>query len=135
MMFSKIDFGKGIGPLKHHADAAADLRYVLVENVLAVQRDLALDAGIAQRLVDPVQIAQKGGLAAARRPDQRRDLVCREFQRNVVQRLESSVVEIHIRGAHLGRRLPSSPEVSQCWSDVIGVGLGWVDLLYRLQIH
>ena len=77
--------GKRIGPLEHHADAAADLRHVLVENVLAVERDLAFDPGIAQGFVDAVQIAQKSGFAAARGPDQRGDFVGGELERDIVQ--------------------------------------------------
>ena len=61
----------------------------VLENVLAVERDLAFEPRVAQRFVDAVQIAQEGGFAAAGRPDQRGDFVCREIERDVVQRLES----------------------------------------------
>ncbi len=54
--------------------------HIHVENVLAIERDLAFQPGVAQRFVDPVQGAQKRGLAAARRADQRGDLGWSEVQ-------------------------------------------------------
>ena len=41
----------------------------------AVQQHLALDARAGDGVVHPVEAAQEGGLAAARRPDQRGDLL------------------------------------------------------------
>ena len=63
--------------LEHHPDAPADLDGVdlAVVEVDAVVGDRALDPGPLDEVVHPVEAAQHRGLAAARGPDERGDLV------------------------------------------------------------
>jgi hypothetical protein len=78
-MFSKMDFGKGIGLLEHHPDAHAHLDRVhrLGQHVHAVRLQARSRPVTVARVevVHAVEAAQEGRLAAARGPDQRRDLV------------------------------------------------------------
>src|SRR6185312_1942259 len=85
---------KWIRALEHHTNAPPDFGYIHVENVLAVERNFTFEPRVAESLVDPVQIAQKGGLTAARRPDERRDFVSGELEVDVMQRMKLAVVEI-----------------------------------------
>ena len=64
-----------VGALEDHADLLAHLDQldVGVVDVLAQHLDRALDAHVAEPLVDAVDAAQQSGLAAARRADQRGD--------------------------------------------------------------
>ena len=89
--------GERIGPLKHHAHAAAQLGDVQLQHVLAVQQHLAFVARALDGLVDAVQRAQEGGLAAAGRADQRGDALLGNFQADIVQRLKGAVEEVQIR--------------------------------------
>ena len=82
-----------------------------LQDVLAVQHDLALGALAGIEGVHAVQRAQQGGLAAARRADQRGDaLFARTAIETALQRLGLAVeevevldVELHLSGAiHVG---------------------------------
>src|SRR5260370_41544136 len=55
--------GERIGALKNHADAAAVRSNVLRKNVLAIEKNFALEAGAALRLVDAVEGGSEGGHA------------------------------------------------------------------------
>ena len=74
--------------LEDHADPAADGDGVdagAVE-VLAVVQDLALDAGTGNHVVHPVQAADKGALAAAGGPDERRHVIAVDLESHVFHR-------------------------------------------------
>ena len=79
-----------VGPLENHAHGLAQLdeRDVGVVDVLAQDLDLARGFDVAVALVDAVEAAQQGGLAAARRADQRGDQTLPDVEDDVVQRLE-----------------------------------------------
>ena len=65
-------------------------------DVLAVEQDLALDAGAGDELVHAVQRAQERRLAAARGADQRRHLVRLDRDVDVLDRVEGAVVEVQV---------------------------------------
>src|SRR5258707_12017146 len=50
----KDGLGKRVGALENHADAAAMGSYVLGKNVLAIEKDFALEAGVSHGLVHAV---------------------------------------------------------------------------------
>ena len=93
-----------VGLLEDHADARAQLDHVdaRVVDVLAVEPDLAGDATDRDRVVHPVDAAQEGRLAAARRADQRGDLALGNVERHAVDRLLLSVEDVDAAGPHLG---------------------------------
>ena len=66
--------------LEHHADPGAQRGEIDAgaQDILAVEHDLALGALAGIEVVDAVHRAQQGRLAAARRADQRGDLVARD---------------------------------------------------------
>src|SRR5690606_39486459 len=85
--------------LEHHPDLAAQAveGVARVEDVLAVQQDLA--AGLQPRIqrVDAVEHAQQGGLAAARGTDQGRDALLGDLEVDALERVEVAVVEVQDR--------------------------------------
>src|SRR3546814_4641798 len=83
---------------------SSDLRVLRVEDVLAVQQDRAGCDLLRIQRVDTVEHAQQGGLAAARGPDQRGDLLLRDLEVDALERVEPVVVEIEPAGRQLGRR-------------------------------
>src|SRR5205823_3151523 len=74
------------------------------ENALAVQENVAFQACVSKRLMNAVQDSEEGGFPAARRSDQGRNLIRKEVERNIVQRLKIAIEEIYIGRLHLGRR-------------------------------
>ncbi len=93
-------FGERIGALEDHADAAAELSNVLGEDVLAVEQDFALEAGIADGFVHAVERAQESGFAAAGRADERGDFVCGDAQVDIEEGLLAAVPEIDLGDGH-----------------------------------
>ena len=90
--------GKRVRLLEHHPDAPAqpddvDARRV---DVLAVDLDVSLDARARDDVVHPVERAQERALAAARRPDERRDQVRRDVDRDCLERPLGAVVEVQV---------------------------------------
>jgi hypothetical protein len=57
--------GKRIGTLEDHAYAMPQIGHVERAKIFVVEQDLALEAGILDRVVDPVQVPQERRLAAA----------------------------------------------------------------------
>ena len=97
---------EGVGLLKHHAYATAQAVHVDgAVRILAVQRDLALDAAALHEVVHAVEAFQQRGLAAARRADERRHLVLGELKVDALQRMEILVVQIEVAHAHLDGRV------------------------------
>src|SRR3569623_647486 len=84
--------------LEHHADPAADLgrRDLAVVEVDTLIEDLALDPRARDQVVHPIQAAQHGGLAAARGPDERRDLVLADGQGHAAHRLVGAVEDVEV---------------------------------------
>src|SRR5208283_991511 len=89
--------------LKHHADSPADSGDVHVENVGAVEFELALDAGGRDGLVHPVKSPEEGGFAAAGGTDEGSDLVGGNVHIDAVEGLELAVKEIQAAGTNLRR--------------------------------
>ncbi len=81
--------------LEDHADPPPDLDRVDVGpvEVDAVVEQPAVDARARDEVVHPVQAAQERRLAAARRPDQRRDRVLVDLERGVLDRRRGAVVD------------------------------------------
>ena len=94
--------GDGVGLLEHHADAGAELHHVHVGAVyvLAVEGDGALDPRRRDRIVHPVERAKKGGLAAARRADEGRDVLPGDVDRHIVDRSLVAVEDGDVAGRH-----------------------------------
>jgi hypothetical protein len=69
--------------------------------------DAALDANVTEALVDAVDAAQEGALAASRRPDHRGDHALANAQIDVVERLKGPVPQVQSLAVDrvLGRRL------------------------------
>ncbi len=93
--------------LEHHADARAQQVEILarLEDVVAVEQHLALGALVRIEVVDAVEDAQQGRLAAAGRADEGRDLAVVERHVDRFQRLMVAVVEIQVPDRHLFREL------------------------------
>src|SRR6185437_13261636 len=93
--------------LEHHADLGAQQVQILrrIEDVLPVDQHLTGGALAGIELVDAVQDAQQGRLAAAGRADEGGDALVVQHQVDVLERLKFLVVEAHILDHHLGRGL------------------------------
>ena len=119
--------------LEDHADAASHLGDVdgLVVEVHAVEADLAADPRAADEVVHPVEATQHRRLAAARRPDQRGDLLAVDLHRHVVHSavvavVDHEVVDVEHDGAALeragGPASSSAIEARSIVRSVLGVG-------------
>ena len=89
---------EGVRLLEDHADALAqdvDVHLVLVD-VHAVELDVAGDAAALDEVVHAVQAFQKRGFAAAGRTDERGDLLFRDVDIDIFQRMEAAIVQVHI---------------------------------------
>ena len=92
-----------VGALEDHADTASQLHdaYIRVHDVLAVEADLALDAGARDQVVHPVEAAQERRLAAAGRADQRQDRAGLDDKRDVAYGDLLAVKDGHVLGRYL----------------------------------
>jgi TolB-like protein/class 3 adenylate cyclase len=95
--------GKGRRLLEHHADAGPQQVQILLrrEDVLAIEQDLARRPLLGIEVVDPVQDAEQGRLAAARGADEGGDLLVVQREADVLQRLMLVIEEIQIADADL----------------------------------
>src|ERR1700741_1566614 len=86
---------KGRGPLKDHADSRAQQIEIQSgrKDVFAVDQNLAGRSLPGIKLVDPVQNAQQGRLAAARRTDKRGHALVMERQADILECSETVVEE------------------------------------------
>ena len=93
--------------LEHHADLGAQQVEIAPggQDVLAVDQHLAGRALAGIKLVDAVEDAQQGRLAAARGADKGGHPVVVERQVDVLQRLRGSVIEIDVPNQHLLARI------------------------------
>ena len=90
--------------LEHHADLGADQADIeaAVEDVVAVEQDLALGALLRIELVHAVERAQQRRLAAARWADKGGDLALGNLQVDALERVETAVVEVQVAHRDLG---------------------------------
>ena len=90
--------GEGIRLLEDHADALAQQVHVHFagKNILAVQRDGALDAAALHEVVHAVEGLEQRRLAAAGRADEGRDLIGGQAEVDVLQRLKAAIPEIEV---------------------------------------
>ena len=101
--------GERVRLLEDHADPAAQRRPASMSGPvmsLAVEADLALHPGAGDQVVHPVEAAQQRALAAARRADQRGDLVAGDVDRDVLERQRRPVPD---REAARSRARPGRP--------------------------
>ena len=90
--------GERVGLLEHHPDAGAQLHDVHGRSVdvLAVELDVAAHARRRDSVVHPVEAAQEGRLAAARRADERGHAIVVDVDRDVLQRLLLAVEDADV---------------------------------------
>ena len=89
--------GKGIGALEDHAHAAANFDRLGVRvDVDVADADGAGDARDGIGLVHAVKAAHEGAFAAARGADQRRGVICRDVEIDVLQRVIGAVPRIQV---------------------------------------
>src|SRR5947209_4226664 len=89
----KNGLGEGVGTLKNHADAAAKGGYVLGQNILPVEENLAIETGVAHGLVHAVKGAKESGLAATGGANERGDLVGSNAHADIEEGLLAAVKE------------------------------------------
>ncbi len=101
--------------LEHHAHAGAQHRQVQLglQDVVAVEQDLALGALARIEGVYPVDGAQQGGLAAAGGADQGGDVVGLDRQADRMERAGLAVEEVEV----------ADMELDRAWRQVCGVGV------------
>ena len=97
-------FGEWIGFLENHAHPCAQLHHIHAGAVYvpAIQFDLAFDAGRRDRVVHTVERAQEGRLAATGWTDERRHILGRDIDRDLVDSLLVAIEDGNRLGAHLG---------------------------------
>ncbi len=115
----KNRFRKGIRALEHHAHAAPQLRDILRQNILPIQRDLAFQACLSHSLIHAVHRPQQRRFSAARRSDQRCKFARCDTEGDVKQRLLGSVEKIYFADVHAQRQsgdsfAPDSPGLGWC---------------------
>ena len=96
----KNGFGKRIGALEDHADAAAKSSDVLRENILAVEKDFTFQAGGADGFVHAIEDAEESGFAAAGRADESSDSFVGDAQVDVEENLLGAIEEIEFGDGH-----------------------------------
>ena len=111
--------GERVGPLEHHADPLAQRHEVGArrEDRRALDQDVALVADARDQVVEPVDRAEEGGLAAARRADDRGDRLALDREGQVragpagcrTQKLKSRTSTAGRRAAGVGRRAAGAP--------------------------
>src|ERR1700682_3678518 len=103
----KNRLGERIGTLKDHADAAAMRGNVLRKDVLAIEKNFALEPGAAHGFVHAVEGAKQGGLAATGGANERGDLIGGDAHADIEEDLLAAVKEIELGDGHAhgeGRR-------------------------------
>jgi hypothetical protein len=85
-----------VGFLEDHADLFAEGNDVglLIVDRFAVEDDVPLHTAAGDQVVHAVEDAEKGGLAAAGRSDDRRDRARRDVERDVSQSVEIAVIQV-----------------------------------------
>ena len=97
--------GKRIGALEHHTHAlaqAADI--VIAQDILAVECNLAFNAAILDTVVHTVKAAQQRRLSAARRPDERGDLLVADLDIHVLERMMVAIEQVEALDVDARRR-------------------------------
>ena len=94
--------GKGIGLLEHHTHPLAQQVHVHIPvNVLPVQQHLSVNSAALHQIVHPVQGFEQRGLSAAGRTDKGSDLMGRNLQLHIFQRMKAAVVQVHVMNRKL----------------------------------
>ena len=91
--------------MEHHAHAlaqAADI--VIAQDILAVECNLAFNAAILDAVVHTVKAAQQRRLSAARRPDERGDLLVANFDVHVLERMMVAIKQVKALNIDARRR-------------------------------
>ena len=80
--------------LKDHADPTAQHAdiHVLRVDILAVQPNVAGDLAVLDQIVHSVQALEECRFAAARRSDERRNLVSRHIELNILECVKIAVI-------------------------------------------
>ena len=92
-------------------------------HILGVQRDAARVARGGLQIVHAVEAAQERALATTRRPDQRSDLVVRDRNVQVLERVVLTVPEIQFFGCRLGVERAHLARVVDCDRDARRTGI------------
>ena len=134
--------------LEHHPDQLAYLDGVDAGpvEVLAVVEDRAFDRRGRDQVVHPVEAADQGALPAARRPDQGRDAVVADIERDVAHGRIAVVADARRSGPRRSaQRAPAAraglPRLHLAWSGVRcraaggGLFLGFHHLFSRHVYH
>src|SRR5260370_1244251 len=90
--------GQDVGVLKDHADVAAHIHGDNAGSIdiYAVNEHFPLDACAIDLFVQAVEAAHEGRLAAAGRPDQRRDTQRSDLELDIMERLRTIGPDIHM---------------------------------------
>ena len=84
--------------LEHHANTFAkqvDVDFLAVE-FFPIEPNRAFNSAAFDSVVHAIEAAQEGRLSAARRTDERGDLIARHVHRYAVQRMERAIVQIEV---------------------------------------
>ena len=92
--------GEGVGLLEDHTDTLAQIGDILAGGVdiLSPVQQGAVDLHNGNKVVHPIETAQEGGLAAAGRTNERGDLVLRDLDVDILQRVVFSVIQVEVFG-------------------------------------
>lgn len=84
--------------LEHHANTSAkqvDVDFLAVE-FFPIEPNRAFNSAAFDSVVHAIEAAQEGRLSAARRANERGDLIARHVHRYAVQRMERAIVQIEV---------------------------------------
>ena len=91
--------------MEHHTHALAQTADVAIaQDILTIERNLALDAAILDAVVHAVKAAQQRGLSAARRTDKRGDLLVANLDGYVLERVVVAIEQIEALDVDARRR-------------------------------
>ena len=95
--------GKWVRPLEDHPHPMPEVYGIDVGsvNILPVQENRTRNARVRDEIVHPVEGPEEGGLAAARRPDEGRNLFLFDLEVDILQGLKRSIKKIQALGLHL----------------------------------
>ena len=92
------------GLLEYDADTSPQLRHVLltVVNIVPIESNHPVDPCGRDRVIHAIEAAQKGGFAAARRPDHGEHLITANVETDVFDGVLVAVINIHATRRHQG---------------------------------
>ncbi len=98
-------FRERIGALENHTDAAAKVDDIERVNLLAIEKNFADDARVANRFVHAIERAQECGLAATGRADERSDFVLGNLKTQSEDGLLRTIKKVQVGDLETQRRL------------------------------